>query len=361
METDKKTRSYYDVRPSLDKDEAKTPNDIIEADNDNTIEQLNLNDGKNRYVLVLPDVSSTDFENQLREKYPKSSFSRMNNHEFKMTSANGKEVAVVHSNTQGKHIILLERPSNRVKIKQEVMESYDNYSRNPRWKSSSLNYNRAHKEREDDEILRKPVATYNTFEGPKKDHFAIVKSTTQLDTPIHGGTKIGDHTYAIPITKDDHDKINALSSYGKSYDEGEVISNEDFRSREKPKYAQEFMNRVLPGVEVESLTARKTAFEEPKDHYALLHVPAGAEKDIIHLNGVKKSPKGRYYTMVTKSVHESDLQAKHNLVGDQIGYHSLNNENNPRRFEWAPNSRMDHAITVEKTLSPDDVKKMKSQ
>lgn len=322
---------------------------------ENLFKDINLNDGKNRYVIMSPDHSSSDVEEILKKKYPKSLFERINNDDFKMSSAKGDEVALVHS-AHGKHVILMERPTNRIKT--DTISESDFH---PTFKSSTLNWANRRKYRENDEILRKPAPSYPQYEPPKKDHFLIVKSKTPLDNSSYGGTKVGDDRYAIPITKDDHDKANALAPYHKSYDEGTIISNEDFREQELPKNRKEIMSKVLPGVDVEFESVRKTLHPEPHDHYALLHVPKGAEEDVKKLANVKVSPKGKYYTMIPKSVHEEDTTNKNIIVGDMTGFHEINNMNNPKRHQWAPNYNMDHAITVEKTLSPQDIVNMKKK
>lgn len=342
---DKKNRSYYGVRPDFIDDDNSSKN--VYSGGIDDINDLDLNDGKNRYVIMAPDQTSHDIENLIKRKYPKSSFFRINNNEFKMVSVDGKEVAIIHSNTSGKHIILMERPSNRKKSSEQpvnnpVNENYSNY-------------------RENDEIKRKSSLKIPMYEPAKKDHYLIVKSKTPLDLPMYNGIKLGSgETYAIPITKDYHDKANALFPYNRSNNESEVISDEDFRKRELQKNQKEIISKVLPGLDVDFNSAVKSLTPEKNDHYALLHVPIGAESDVKKLNGVKKSPKGRYYVMIPKSVHDANTIDKHIILGDMTGYHTINNENNPNRYKWAPNYDMSHAITVEKTLSPEDIVKMKA-
>jgi len=364
---EKKSRSYYGVRPDFTDNDST--GDQVYSGGEDSVNDLDLNDGKNRYVVVAPDQNSRDIESIMKRKYPKSSFSRINNDEFKMISSNGNEIAIVHSNKQGKHVILVERPSNRSKAKENVEQpvsegkSLSEAKFGNRYNSHYMPHLwHGEKERENDEVMRRPSKSYPAYTPPKKDHYLVVKSHTPLDTPAHEGIKVGEHTYAVPVTKDDHDKANALfPSYHSSHDDSEVISDEDYRSRELPKYRKSVMSKVLPGVDAEFVGARKTAHQEKNDHYALLHVPAGAEEDVKKLPNVKVSPKGRYYTMIPKSVHEMDTTNKNISVGDMVGYHDINNVNNPKRHMWAPNYNMDHAIKVEKTLSPEDIIKMKKE
>lgn len=356
---DKKSRSYYGVRPDFTDNDSQNKN--VYSGGSDAINDLDLNDGKNRYVIMSPDQNSRDVEAMMKRKYPKSSFSRINNDEFKMVSSNGDEIAIVHSNMHGKHVILVERPTNRKKTTdQPAADTQVNEHFYPRFRTNSAAYHKANKYREDDEVMRKPAPILPAYEPPKKDHYLIVKSKTPLDTPVHEGKKIGDETYAVPIHKDDHDKLNGLSPYHRSHDESEIISNEDFRNRELPKYRSEVMKKILPGIDAEFKGARKIPTPENNDHYALLHVPKGAEEDVKKLNGVKVSPKGRYYVMIPKSVHEINTTDKNIIVGDMTGFHDVNNVNNPNRYKWAPNYHMTHAISVEKTLSPEDIKQMKT-
>lgn len=356
---DKKSRSYYGVRPDFTDNDSQNKN--VYSGGSDAINDLDLNDGKTRYVIMSPDQNSRDIEAMMKRKYPKSSFSRINNDEFKMVSSNGDEIAIVHSNMHGKHVILVERPTNRKKTTdQSAVDSPVNEHFHPTFKASTLNWGNRRKYRENDEVLRKPAPILPAYEPPKKDHYLIVKSKTPLDTPVHEGKKIGDDMYAIPVYKDDYNKVKGLVPYHKSYDETEVISNEDFRNRELPKYKSSVMSKILPGIDAEFKDARNSLMPEANDHYALLHVPKGAEEDVKKLNSVKVSPKGRYYVMIPKSVHETNTTDKNIIVGDMTGFHDVNNVNNPNRYKWAPNYHMTHAISVEKTLSPEDIKQMKT-
>lgn len=363
---DKKTRSYYGVRPPIAIDNAtENKND---PDGSDEFEDIDFNDGKNRYVIIAPKLNSLEIEAVLRKKYPKSSFSRMNNDEFKMTSADGKEIAVVHSNTQGKHIILMERPTNRVKVTQDtVSEAYYN---NPsaKWRTNSLGYMKDRKEREDDERpwgnIQRTTST-PVYQEPPKNHYAIVDiEDGQLDHRPNI-TKISAGKYAHPITQAEHDKFHALGSDARSWDENDMMSDEDHRAKVMPKHKEELLSKLFPNhasmTHKPTISAvRKTINPEPNDHYALLHVPKGAEEEVKNLKGVKKSPKGRFYVMIPKSIHEMDSHSKNLMIGDMTGFHHINNINNPKRHSFAPNYNMDHAIKVDKTLSPADVVAMKT-
>lgn len=341
----------YGVRPSAEKEYKKEEKTI----------RIDLNSGKKEHFLEFPDKNSADIEKMLTTQYPKASLARINEHEFKLINHKRTEEIHVKSNS-GKHHITVHNKLNE-DIKNIMTEAFTKtYGR----MYDAKRYYKDHTSggREDDEFrdstFKKNAISFSAPK-PENNHYAIISSTHNLDN-YPNVTKTASGHYALPITDDEHSQIHGLFPYNRNKNDDEIIADEAFRNRERPKAISKILQTRLPNVDAKLIDARTSVEPEVNDHYALLHVPEGRESDAEKLTGVEKSPKGRYYVKVPKRMYDSqlDTMSTNILLGNRTGWHDINHANNPNKNNWGTNSNMSHAIRVDKILSPDDIHRMKS-
>lgn len=335
------------------------PNKTMDVDN---FHDINLNDNKRKYT-VSDDInlSSKTIETFLKNKYPNTTIDRIDGNHFKLTTKDGSREALV-STRDGIHTIEVTKKMN------ESLQNYIEKSLDTIFENTVKTIFEGFKlKKEWDEApfpgVRKPTP-YTPPPGPDRDHHAVIH--TDIDVSRHPGVSknsAGEHILAI--TKDEHHQFQGIGHHGRNTDENDLISDEQYRDREKPKHEKSILSKYLPGVSGKITDTRPSHEPEVNNHYALLHVPEHAEKDMNKLSGVNKSPKGKYYVNIPKHIHDMVKRGNSSeanvLVGNKTGWHKVNHDNNPNKGKFAPNYHMDHAIKIDTVLSPEDVANMRQK
>lgn len=333
------------------------------------IGDLDLNDGGTHYVIDDPLSDSLALEDILTKKYPNSTIVRDSKDVFTMTAKDGSEVATVITNN-GKHTIAVQRRINVIseEIKQKLNAQLTNILETYR------NKEREHDEFPD-ETFKNRTGNRQRYKGPDTDHYAVI--STNVD--VSGNKDIITNNKGerlIPVTKEFHDRYHGFGSYGINTTD-EHMSNELYRKRTRHQLSTELLSKHLPNVSASITDVRETKDAPAKDHFAILHVPAHSEEEVSKMPGVRKSPRGRYYTMVPKHVYndymkgvQENLRSTYGLgdfhirqanrkVGNQLGWDGLNHRMNPNKNNFNPNSSNSHEVRIDTILSPQDVQDMK--